>query len=636
MAHESFENPQIAALMNENFVSIKVDREERPDLDAVYMDAVQAMTGHGGWPMTMFLTPDGEPFFGGTYFPPNEGRGMPSFPSVLHSVARAYKEKREDVRRGATELREFLSSRKELPPPEGAPTTGILDEAARTLLRDMDRVSGGTVGAPKFPQPMNIEFMLRQWLRTGDSVLLELAELTLQKMAFGGIYDQVGGGFHRYSVDDVWLVPHFEKMLYDNALLARLYLSGYQATGNPLYKRVAEETLEYIVREMTSPEGGFYSAQDADSEGVEGKFYVWSPDEVKDVLGEDDGNLFNQLYDVTPGGNFEGSNILHLERDPASFAADHGLDIKLVERVMNEGKAKLYTARAKRVHPGTDDKVVMGWNGLMMRAFAEAAAILDSKRYLEIALANAHLVTTSMYYASPDDEDRWYRTYKDGRAHIDAFAEDYAAYANALISLYEATFDPTWLTIARKMVDTLVAHFWDDTAGGFFSTADYHEALVTRPKDFYDNATPSANSEAAEALLRLYLLTARSEYEHYALKVFQPFLPALGSAPTAFGRLLSAVDFYLSGPAEVALVGELDSAGMRAMERAVWQPYAPNKVVAGHASGDLAPVAEIPLLEDRPMVRDQATAYVCRNYVCEAPTTDPTEVARLLTAGRRS
>jgi uncharacterized protein len=617
-------------VLNERFVSIKVDREERPDLDSIYMDAVVALTGHGGWPMTVFLTPAGEPFFGGTYFPPNESRGMPSFPSVLASVARAYKERRDDVRKGATELREFLMSKKELPPPEGLPTVSVLDEAARTLLRDIDRVSGGTIGAPKFPQPMNIEFMLKQWRRTGDTLLLEMAELTLQKMAFGGIYDQVGGGFHRYSVDDVWLVPHFEKMLYDNALLARLYLSGYQATGNPLYRRIAEETLDYIAREMTSPEGGFFSAQDADSEGVEGKFYVWSPDEVIAVLGENDGKLLNRLYDVTPSGNFEEGNILHLERDPATFAADNDLTTEQVERVMREGKAKLYAARAERVHPGTDDKVVMGWNGLMMRACAEAAAILDSDRYLQLALANAHLVTTEMHYKTPGSEDRWYRTYKEGRSHIDAFAEDYAAYANALISLYEATFDPAWLRAARLMVDTLIAHFWDDKAGGFFSTADYHEALVTRPKDFYDNAAPSANSQAAEALLRLYLLTAHAEYETYALKVFQPFLPALGSAPTTFGRLLSAVDFYLSGPAEVVLVGDFDSPEMNKLVCAVWQPYAPNKVVAGHQLGDTDKLYEIPLLEDRPMLHGQPTAYVCRNYVCEAPTTDPSEVVRLL------
>jgi uncharacterized protein YyaL (SSP411 family) len=631
MAHESFENPDIAAIMNEKFINIKVDREERPDLDAIYMDAVQAMTGHGGWPMTMFLTPEGEPFFGGTYFPAREGRGMPSFPSVLRSVSRAYTERREDVRRGTQELREFLSSSKELPPPEGTPTVGVLDEATRTLLRDFDRVNGGTFGAPKFPQPMNIEFLLKQWRRTGDTLLLELAELTLEKMAFGGIYDQIGGGFHRYSVDDVWLVPHFEKMLYDNALLARLYLSGYQATGKPLYRRIAEETLDYVAREMTSGEGGFYTAQDADSEGVEGKFYVWSPDEVIALLGEHDGELFNSLYGVTPSGNFDEHNILHLEKAPEAYADENQLSVDDVLRVASEGRRKLYAERAERVRPGTDDKVIMAWNGLMTRAFAEAASILDNDKYRQIAIANARLVTTKMH-TTIEGQDRWYRTYKDGRAHIDAFAEDYAAYANALISVYEATFDPAWLRIARSMIDTLVGHFWDDKGGGFFSTSDYHEVLVSRPKDFYDNAVPSANSEAAEALLRLYLLTANSEYENLAFRIFQPFLPALGSAPTSFGRLLSAIDFYLSGPAEVALIGPFESAGMQELVRATWRPYAPNKVVAGRQPREDDTTHDVPLLENRPMLHGNPAAYVCRNYICESPTSDPAEVVRLLTS----
>lgn len=631
MAHESFENPEIAAIMNEKFINIKVDREERPDLDAIYMDAVQAMTGHGGWPMTMFLTPYGAPFFGGTYFPPREGRGMPSFPSVLQSVSRAYTERREDVRRGTQELHEFLSSRKELPPPEGTPTVGVLDEATRTLLRDFDRVSGGTVGAPKFPQPMNIEFLLKQWRRTGDTLLLELAELTLEKMAFGGIYDQIGGGFHRYAVDDVWLVPHFEKMLYDNALLTRLYLSAYQATGKLLYRRIAEETLDYVAREMTSPEDGFYTAQDADSEGVEGTFYIWSPDEVIAILGEGDGKLFNSLYDVTPNGNFDEQNILHLDKDPETYAVEHNVSPNEILRVMSEGRQKLYAARAERVHPSTDDKIIMAWNGLMTRAFAEAASILDSDKYRQIAVANARLVTTKMQTTTTEGGHRWYRTYKGGRAHIDAFAEDYAAYSNALISVYEATFDPAWLGIARTMMDTLVGHFWDEHGGGFFSTSDYHEVLVSRPKDFYDNAVPSANSEAAEALLRLYLLTANSEYEDLALRIFQPFLPALGSAPTSFGRLLSAIDFYLGGPAEVALIGPFENPVMQELVRATWRPYAPNKVVAGYQPSDSGTIPDIPLLENRPMLHGNPAAYVCRNYICEAPTSDPAEVVRLLT-----
>lgn len=633
MAHESFENPAIAAMMNENFVNIKVDREERPDLDAVYMEAVQAMTGHGGWPMTMFLTPAGEPFFGGTYFPPNDGRGMTSFPRVLASVSRAYRERKLDVVKGAKEMSAFLSGGKELPPSPNEPSVVVLDEASRNLLSDFDRVNGGSLGAPKFPQAMNVEFLLKSWKRTGDETFLEMAELTLRKMAQGGLYDQVGGGFHRYSVDDVWLVPHFEKMLYDNALLARLYLEAYQATGNVFYKRIARETLDYVAREMTSPEGGFYSAQDADSEHVEGKYYVWTPAEVVAVLGAEDGETFNELFDITEMGNFEEHNIPHLLESIEEYADRNGLGAEELHSQVKDWRAKLYAVRDKRVHPGTDDKVLMSWNGLMLRAFAEAAAVLDDAEYLRIAQTNAEFINRIMSYKSDKGEQRWYRTFNSGRAHIDAFAEDYAAYANGLITLYEADFDPQWLRQAKAMVDALTEHFWDSARGGFFSTSDYHESLIARPKDLYDNAVPSANSETAEALLRLYLLTANVDYEKYAVSIIQPLLPALGRAPSAFGRMLSALDFYLGGPSEVALVGEFGKEDMQAMLRAVREPYVPNKVVAAYEPGNEAAAAEVPLLESRPAVRGMATAYVCRNYICEAPTTDPAEVVRLLGIG---
>jgi uncharacterized protein YyaL (SSP411 family) len=643
MERESFENEQTARTMNENFVNIKVDREERPDLDAVYMDAVQAMTGHGGWPMTMFLTPDGVPFFGGTYFPPDEGRGMMSFPRVLAGVSQAYKEEKEKVLESAVQMRDFLrNTTTAVRSTTTQPNTAILDEAARNMLKEFDRVNGGTQGAPKFPQPMNIEFMLRQYKRTGDLGLLGMAELTLQKMAQGGIYDQAGGGFHRYSVDDAWLVPHFEKMLYDNALLARVYLEAYQFTGNPLYRRVAEETLDYVAREMTSHEGGFYSSQDADSEGVEGKFYVWSPEEIIDTLGEENGRLFSLLYDVTRRGNFEGHNILHLPRTLDEVAAATGLPLARLEEVADQGRKKLYEARKKRVHPGRDDKVLVAWNGLMLRAFAEAAAVLERDDYRDIAIHNAEFVMSKLVQQPEEHKEaasdkqpseiRLCRTYKDGRAHIDAFAEDYAFYADGLISLYEATFEPTWAEKARSLMATLTGHFWDAQNGGFFSTADFHEGLVSRPKEVYDNAVPSANSVAAEALVRLYLLTAEPDYEHFALETMRPLLDGLRQAPTAFGRMLCALDFYLGSPAEVALIGDMRLDDMREMLRAVWSTYVPNKVVAGSPPGDKAAAKVVPLLADRPQVDGRATAYICRNYVCQAPTTDPAEVTRLLAA----
>lgn len=636
MEHESFENERIAGIMNENFVNIKVDREERPDLDSIYMEAVQAMTGHGGWPMTMFLTPAGEPFFGGTYFPPDNSRGMMGFPGVLAGVSQAYRDEREKVLKSAQEMRNFLQTSSALRPSYREPEQSILDEAARTLTQQFDRINGGTEGAPKFPQPMNLDFMLRSYKRTRDTDMLGLVELTLEKMAHGGIYDQIGGGFARYSVDDVWLVPHFEKMLYDNAQLARAYLAAYQVTGKPLYKHIAEETLDYVTREMTAPDGGFYSTQDADSEGEEGKFYVWSPDEIVSILGPDDGRLFNLLYDVTQRGNFEGHNILHLPRSVDTVAGATGVPVERLEEVARRGKEALYEARSKRIWPGRDEKILVGWNGLMLRAFAEAASILDREDYREIATRNAEFILSTLVQPEQEGIDnlRLFRTYKDGKAHIEAFAEDYAFYADGLISLYESTFDLRWLQAAQGLMTTLLGHFWDEK-GGFFSTADFHESLVVRPKDLYDNATPSANSVAAEALLRLYLLTGESEYEKYAVEAMRPLLDVMGKAPAAFGRVLCALDFYLGSPSEVALVGELGSAGMKEMLRSVWGVYVPNKVVAAREAGDEEAVRLVPLLADRPQVKDKATAYVCRNYVCEAPTTDPGEVTRLL-VGRGS
>ncbi len=632
MEHESFENPDIAALMNERFVSIKVDREERPDLDSVYMEAVQAMTGHGGWPMTVFLTPEGAPFFGGTYFPAEPRYNMMSFPQVLTAVSRAYKEQHEKVAQSAKEMQAFLQSSMAVEPSGIEPQPGILDEAARNMLRQMDRVNGGTNGAPKFPQPMNLDFMLHAYRRTGDVALLQLAELTLQKMAYGGIYDQVGGGFHRYSVDEVWLVPHFEKMLYDNAQLARVYLAAYQLTGNLLYRRITEETLDYVMREMTSPESGFYSTQDADSEGEEGKFYVWTPDEVREALGEQDAQVFNTLFDVTEQGNFEGSNILRLMRPVEEVAASFNMDVDKLQELVARSRENLYRLREERVHPGRDEKILVGWNGLMLRAFAEAASILDRDDYRRTAIHNADFIfsTLAQKGAGTEDEIRLFRTYKDGKAHIEAFAEDYAFYANGLISLYEATFEPHRIQQARALIMTLMRHFWDAEGGGFFSTADFHESLVTRPKEWYDNAIPSANSEAAEALLRLFLLVTEPDYEQYAVDTIRPLLDKLGKAPTAFGRMLCALDFYLSSPAEIALIGDMQGGDMQEMLRAVWQPYAPNKVVAASYHDDTSAAFMIPLLANRPQVDNKATAYICRNYICEAPTTNPAEVVSKL------
>jgi uncharacterized protein len=636
MAHESFENSEIAEVMNRLFVNVKVDREERPDLDSIYMEAVQAMTGHGGWPMSVFLTPEGAPFYGGTYFPAKPRYGMRGFTEVLEAVANAYREQPDKVQEGATEMQRFLRESVVQRPSRGEPSVGILDQAASTLLSQMDRVNGGTSGAPKFPQPMTIEFMLRQFRRTGDHGMLGLADLTLEKMARGGIYDQIGGGFHRYSVVDHWLVPHFEKMLYDNAQLARIYLNAWQLTGNPLYRRICTETLDYVLREMTSPEGGFYSAQDADSEGVEGKFYVWTPQEVFAALGAEDSRLFNLLFDVSPRGNWEGHSILNMPRTIETVAANAGVTVEDLERVVREGREKLYAARSTRVWPGTDDKVLVGWNGLMLRAFAEAATVLGDERYRAAAVKNADFILSTLVEREAEDGRgmRLHRTYKDGKAHIQAFAEDYAFYASGLVSLYEGTFDPRYIRAARSMIETLLGHFRDETGGGFFTTSDFHEQLVARPKELYDNAIPSANSVGAETLLRLYLLTAEPDYERHALETMRPLLEVVGRAPTAFGHMLNALDFYIGPQSEVALIGDPQSADMAQMLAAVNRGYHPNKVVALGKEGDDEAVVVVPLLADRPQVKGKATAYVCRNYVCEAPTTDPAEVARLLAGGK--
>jgi uncharacterized protein len=629
MAHESFENVEIARYLNENFVSIKVDREERPDVDAVYMDAVQAMTGQGGWPMSVFLTPSGTPFYGGTYFPAREGRGMPSFPRILEGVHTAYTERKAEVSRAGAEMAEYIKNSSQLAPSRNEPSVEVLDDAARELYSDLDQVNGGSRGAPKFPQAMNIEYLLKQYHRTGDRPLLDAALLTLRKMAQGGIYDQIGGGFHRYSVDEVWLVPHFEKMLYDNALLARVYIWAYQATGDMSFRRICEETLDYVLREMTSDEGGFYSAQDADSEGIEGKFYVWTPEEFAAALPPGDADRMARLYDVTAGGNFEGRNILHLVKAPEEFAAVEGIDADQLSAKIADARGKLYEVRSRRVWPGRDDKVLASWNGLMLRALAEAGAVLERPDYIEAARRNARFVTSTMMTKDEDGSLRVFRTYKDGRARINGFADDYAAYANGLITLYEATFDTNWVAMARDLVGTLVQHFADER-GGFYMTADFHEQMVARPKELYDNALPSGNSEAAEALLRLYLLTAEPAYERSAIGAIRPLLDVMRRAPAAFGRLLSALDFYLSSPIEVALVGRLGTHEMQTLVRAVWQPFCPNKVVAAREPDDEDAARIVPLLEARPQVKGLPTAYLCRNYICEAPTTDPEQVRREL------
>ncbi|HUS15466.1 MAG TPA: thioredoxin domain-containing protein, partial [Chloroflexia bacterium] len=541
MEHESFEDEGTADLMNQHFVPIKVDREERPDLDSIYMAAVQSLTGHGGWPMTVFLTPEGKPFFAGTYFPREDRHGLPGFQRVLESVARAYREQHADIVRSADELTEFLGDRGNMPARPEALEAGVLDRASAALAREFDSRFGGLGGAPKFPQAMAWEFLIRQYHRTRDARRLMMIETTLRGMANGGIYDQLGGGFARYSVDNRWLVPHFEKMLYDNALLSQLYLHAYQLTGEPFYRRIVEEVLDYVVREMTSSEGAFYSTQDADSEGEEGKFYVWTPAEIDAALPPDQARVARAYWGVTDAGNFEGHNILNVPRPADAVAQELGLPIDEVLGLLAAARRTLYDLRERRVHPGRDEKVLVSWNGLMLRSFAEAARVLDRADYRQVAQRNATFILEHMR-----DGDRLLRTYKDGRAHLAGVLEDYAFYADGLLALYEADFDPAWFAAARGLADSMIARFADAQGGGFFDTASDSETLITRPKDLLESAIPSGNSVAAEVLLRLHFYTMEEGYYDQAKGTLEAAGALLAQYASGVGRMLCALDLYLA------------------------------------------------------------------------------------------
>ena len=630
MERESFENDFIAQMMNAHFVCIKVDREERPDVDSIYMSAVQLMAGQGGWPMTVFLTPDGKPFYGGTYFPPVDMYGRPGFPRILESIAAAWASERIGIEAQGDTILQHLDKGNDLTRdlPDTLLTPAVLENAYNTLSQSFDRTYGGFGTAPKFPQPCNLDFLLRFHARTGRQEPLAFVEKTLQKMAIGGMYDQLGGGFHRYSTDQTWLVPHFEKMLYDNAQLARTYAHAWQATGKAFYKGVAEETLEYVLREMTSAAGGFYSAQDADSEGEEGKFFVWTPDEVKAVLGERDAEVFGAFYDVTPSGNWEGNSILHVVMDARDVAQQFGLSVGQAAEILDGGRAKLLEARSQRVKPGLDDKILTAWNGLMLAAFAEVGAILARQDFIDAAVKNADFVLTHLAQKQENGDLRLLRTYRNGQAKFNAYLEDYAFYADGLLHLYQATFDARWLRTAHELMDTMLRLFHDDQHGGFFGTSRDHETLIQRPKDVDDNATPSGNSVAVEALLKLAVLTGEEKYRQEAARVLRKLGPVVEKHPYGFARLLGALDFYLSSPKEIALVGDLNSAVGQALLKTVYAAYLPNKIVV--AGSGREEDADVPLLQNRPLVSGQPTAYVCENFTCKAPVTTPEELKRQL------
>jgi hypothetical protein len=617
MERESFEDEATAELLNREYVSIKVDREERPDVDSIYMTAVQLMTGHGGWPMSMFLTPDAEPFYGGTYFPPSDRHGLPAFQKVLSHLAHMYREDRGQLVGTAAELRDALQRATEVTGARQSLGHGELDAAALRVASEFDPVNGGFGSAPKFPPSMTLDFLMQACERDGDDQLRDVVLVTLQKMAGGGMYDQVGGGFHRYSVDARWLVPHFEKMLYDNALLARLYVRAWQWTKDDLYKRIANETLGFVVREMTSPDGGFYSTLDADSEGVEGKFYVWSRAEVMEILGEEEGRAFCALYDITERGNWEGANILNVPRDPHDVAAGLGLDVARLADIAARGKCALYGVRSKRVWPGRDEKILAGWNGWMLAAFAEAAMAFGSDEHLAIVRQNAEFLTTKMFA-----DGRLHRNFKEGRLSIPGLLEDYAGVAWGLLAAFEATGEERWLAVSRSLADQILERFADQANGGFFDTPADHEKLITRPRDLFDNATPSGSSVAVHVLLRLAVLFGEERYATEAARTIESIAPLAVRHPQGFGFLLGAGEFAAAELKEIVITGRTGDAVRERLLRVVGEAYVPQKVVVqGIIDGS-------PLLEGRDP--DEARAYVCRGYICDAPTDEPETLRTLL------
>ncbi len=621
MERESFENEAIAEVMNAHFVNIKVDREERPDLDTLYMNYVQMTTGSGGWPMTVFLTPDQIPFYGGTYFPPEDRSGRPGFGRLCLTLAEAYREKREEIEARGPEIVQSLAAMNTLPPGAGKVTAASLDLAFNQLAPRFDRTHGGFTGAPKFPGSMSLAFLLRHFSRAGRQEGRDFVALSLQKMARGGMYDQLGGGFHRYSVDERWLVPHFEKMLYDNALLSRLYLEAYQLDPQPLYARVVEEILDYVVREMQSPEGGFYSTQDADSEGHEGKFFIWTPKEIGEILGEEEGKVFCRYYDVTTQGNFEGANILNVPRPLEQVARELSLSPGELSRILSEGRQRLFREREKRIKPHRDEKILTGWNGMMAVSFVEASVVLQRADYLEVARRNARFLLKHLCR-----KGRIFRTHKDGVSKLRGYLDDYANLVEQLLALYQATGKREWLDEAVIYNDAMLEQFWNREQAAFFLTGKEHEKLVTPVRDVYDNATPAGSSVAVFNLLKLAILTGNMEYRSIAETNLESMHLPLTRYPNGFGYLLGAADFYLGPVKEIAVVGDLKSGETRRLLEVVHGRFLPNKVVAILDPNATDGAGDLPLLEGKTLVKGRPAAYVCENYTCKAPVTEPSQL----------
>ena len=609
MERESFQDEATARILNEHFVNIKVDREERPDLDQIYMSALQALTGSGGWPMSVFLTPEGEPFYAGTYFPPVPRHGMPSFKHVLRTVAEAWQERRDELVAGSKRVVKSIEQRLAARADEQLAQES-LEQAVRVVRRDFDRTHGGWDGAPKFPQPMIVEFLLRYHHTTGSREALSMVVDTLDAMARGGIYDQIGGGFHRYSVDQRWEVPHFEKMLYDNAQLARVYLHAWQVTEEPLFRAVTEETLDYVLREMTDPAGGFYATQSAESDGEEGRFFVWTAAEIESVLGER-ATRFKELYGITPQGNFEGRNILTFSGSWED------------RQHMADARRQLFETRERRPRPDRDEKILTSWNGLMLGAFAEAGEALERDDYLTVAERNTGLLLDQLR----DDEGLLLRTWRDGNAKGRGFLEDYTHLADGLLALYNATFALRWYTAAHELTQLFLERF-DDPEGGFFDTTEAHEELFKRPQALQDSALPSGNSMAAWVLLRMSQLAVEPGYADVARGILRLVQPLAARYPLGFGGWLTALDYALARTREIAVVGDPDAVDVQAALRICRDGYRPHQVVAVGEPDEDQPV--VPLLENRERIGPRATIYVCVDFTCKEPITEPERLRAVL------
>ena len=627
MERESFENERIAAIMNEHFVNVKVDREQRPDVDEVYMAAVQMMTGSGGWPLSVFLTPDGRPFYGGTYFPPEDSFGRPGFDKVLLAVANAWEANKDQILDSAGAINAALQ--------EATATGGqqavsveILDKAYAALASVYDSAHGGFGAAPKFPQPSNLEFLLVYWYRGGKGDALQMVERTLEAMADGGIYDHLGGGFHRYSTDPKWLVPHFEKMLYDQALLARVYVQTYQITGKQRYAHVARQIFDYVLRDMTDKRGGFYSAEDADSEGIEGRFYVWRAEEIDSVLSKEESRIFKRFYGVSQNGNFEdGTNILSVSVSIETLAEEFKKKREEVEKILDAACRKLFEERGKRIRPHRDDKIITAWNGLMISSLAYGGAALGERRYTDAAEKAAQFVLDSL-----QQQDRLLRFYRDARKVGPGFLEDYAFMALGLIDLYEAAYDAKWLAEANRLAEQMIDLFSDGEGDGFYQTGRDAQRLVVRSKSGYDAAVPSGNSIAALVLLRLGRMTMNDKFITAGEKTLKSFGAQINAAPLSLTAMLVAVDFYLGPNQEIVVAGDIGKEDTRQMLRALNQRYMPRAVRIFHSSTpDSTEIEKLtPFVKDQPALDGKATAYICENYTCRAPVTNVEQLQRLL------